>query len=77
MRLVSTLVDVFVASGRMALSRLLVSRSVARAMLEDVGLAINRQDDGPLVRMGLVIRSDSAPNKFSGAADPIMIVDKT
>jgi hypothetical protein len=48
---------------------------VAGAVLEDVGLAVDREDYGALVRMGLVVRARLAPHQLAGAADPVVIVE--
>src|SRR5271170_1715239 len=50
---------------------------VSRAVLEDVRLAVDRKDDRTLVGMGFVERSDPPPNEFAGAADPLVVVERT
>src|SRR5271166_4265266 len=48
---------------------------VTGAVLEDVWLAIDREDYGAFVRMGLVKRARLAPYELAGAADPVVIVE--
>jgi hypothetical protein len=49
---------------------------VASAVLEDVRLAIYRQNHGTLVGMGFVEGPNPAPYEFTGTAYPIVVVER-
>src|SRR5205814_4968114 len=49
---------------------------IAGAVLKNIRLAINRQDDRALVGMRFVKRPDAAPAEFAGPADPFMVVER-
>ena len=45
-------------------------------MLEDVRLAVDREDDRTLIGMCFVERSNPSPNELAGAADSIVVVER-
>jgi hypothetical protein len=49
---------------------------VSGAVLEDVRLAVDREDDRAFVGVGLVERSDPSPDEFACAADAVVVIER-
>ena len=56
---------------------LLVGAVETGAVLEDIGFAINRQNDAAFGAMRFMLRSGFAPDKFSRSANAIVIGERT
>src|SRR5262249_46026148 len=56
--------------------RLRVLPRITGAVLEDVGLAINREDDGAFVGVSLVEGAHASPDVLARPADPVVVVER-
>src|ERR1700742_4603548 len=60
-----------------AFSISVIGPSVACAVLENVGFAVYREEDRALVGMRLVEGANPPPHELAGAADAVMIVERS